>query len=295
MNQAFRSHLCDVIADATHSPFIWYQAIPVGGGSINESYRLEGTDGACYFLKLNLAGHYPIFIAEASGLAAIKAARTVRVPEVIAHGITQGRSYLLLEYLQLHARGDAAVLGEQLAALHRNTAVQFGGMEDNFIGTSLQINKRADDWIAFWRDQRLGVQLQLAQQAGCHAGLLSAGERLLESLPAFFAGHTPSPSLLHGDLWSGNHGYLGDGSPVIFDPAAYLGDRECDIAMTQLFGGYPVPFYEAYRAAWPLDAGYEARRELYNLYHILNHANLFGGGYARQAEQTMRRLLAELG
>ncbi len=118
------------------------------------------------------------------------------------------------------------------------------------------------------------------------------GEKLMDTLPAFFAGYTPQPSLLHGDLWSGNHAFLADGTPVIFDPAAYYGDRECDLAMTELFGGYSAEFYAAYRAAYPLDAGYATRRDLYNLYHILNHANLFGGGYTRQAEQMMQRLLA---
>lgn len=117
------------------------------------------------------------------------------------------------------------------------------------------------------------------------------GERLLDELPAFFEGYIPQPSLLHGDLWSGNHAYLSDGTPTIFDPATYYGDRECDIAMSELFGGFPSAFYDAYRSAWPLDAGYEKRRDLYNLYHILNHANLFGGGYVRQAEGILKRLL----
>ena len=125
--------------------------------------------------------------------------------------------------------------------------------------------------------------------------LQSLGEKLIDALPTFFAGYAPQPSLLHGDLWSGNHAYLHDGTPTIFDPAAYYGDRECDLAMTELFGGYPADFYAAYRAAYPLDAGYATRRELYNLYHILNHANLFGGGYARQAGQMMQRLLSDIG
>ena len=115
------------------------------------------------------------------------------------------------------------------------------------------------------------------------------------ALPDFFAGYTPQPALLHGDLWSGNHAYLPDGTPIVFDPASYYGDRECDLAMTELFGGYGKNFYAAYCAAYPLDAGYVTRRDLYNLYHILNHVNLFGGSYVRQAEQMMQRLLAEIG
>ena len=136
--------------------------------------------------------------------------------------------------------------------------------------------------------------MRLAAQNGYGGQLQRLGEKLMDSLPAFFADYTPQPSLLHGDLWSGNHAYLQNGTPTIFDPAIYYGDRECDIAMTELFGGYDTDFYAAYRSAYPLDAGYATRRDLYNLYHILNHANLFGGGYARQAEQMMQKLLRNL-
>ncbi len=170
---------------------------------------------------------------------------------------------------------------------------QFGFSQDNFIGTTPQPNAWANDWITFWREQRLGFQLQLAEQNGYGGKLQTLGEKLLGALPLFFTGYTPQPSLLHGDLWGGNHAFLADGTPVVFDPAPYYGDRECDIAMTELFGGYPTDFYAAYRAAYPLDVGYATRRDLYNLYHILNHANLFGGGYAKQAEQMMQSLLAE--
>jgi len=139
----------------------------------------------------------------------------------------------------------------------------------------------------------LGFQLQLATEKGYGGQLQSLGEKLLDALPAFFAGYAPQPSLLHGDLWKGNRAFTADGVPTIFDPAIYFGDRECDVAMTELFGGYPASFYAAYHAEWPLDAGYARRRDLYNLYHILNHTNLFGGGYVRQAEQVMQKLLIE--
>ena len=166
--------------------------------------------------------------------------------------------------------------------------------KSNFIGTTPQPNAWKDNWIDFWREQRLGFQLQLAATNGYGSQLQSLGENLLDALPAFFEGYAPQPSLLHGDLWNGNHAYQADGTPTLFDPAVYYGDRECDIAMTELFGGYSADFYSAYRASWSLDAGYSVRRDLYNLYHILNHANLFGGGYARQAEQMMQRLLVEI-
>ena len=291
MNAKLAAQIAISIRDATHRLFELKNATPVGGGSINQSFRLEGTDGRRYFLKVNDARHHPMFIAETAGLDAIAATNTLRVPRTIAHGIAGDQSYLVLAYLELGSRGNAHLLGERLAALHRCTANQFGFAGDNFIGTTLQPNTRTNDWIGFWRQNRLGFQLQLAAKNGYGGRLQILGERLLGELPAFFTGYSPQPSLLHGDLWGGNHAFLADGTPTIFDPAAYYGDRECDLAMTELFGGYPENFYAAYRAAWPPDPGYATRRDLYNLYHILNHANLFGGGYVTQAEQMMQRLL----
>jgi len=319
--------VASAIRDATHRPFVILATTPVGGGSINEAYHLDGTDGARYFLKLNESRHLPVFAAEATGLKMIAATDTIRVPIPVTHGSAGEQCYLVLEHLELDSRGNSRLLGEQLAALHRFTsdsadvnplaagevnsghsrpgcsatpchgrnATVFGFSADNFIGTTPQPNSWTDDWVTFWREHRLGFQLRLAEESGYGGQLQSLGEKLMDALPAFFAGYTPQPSLLHGDLWSGNHAFLADGTPTIFDPAAYYGDRECDLAMTELFGGYPADFYAAYRDAYPLDAGYATRRELYNLYHILNHANLFGGGYARQAEQLMQRLLTVIG
>ncbi|MBI1887714.1 MAG: fructosamine kinase family protein [Nitrosomonadales bacterium] len=292
MNPELLSHLSAAIRDATQRPFEMRNATPVGGGCINRAYRLEETDGSRYFVKLNDARHLPMFIAEAAGLEAIAATHTLRVPLPIAHGSANAHSFLVLEHLELGSRGNARLLGAQLAALHRCTGKKFGFSQDNFIGTTPQPNGWKDSWIDFWREQRLGFQLRLAAQHGDR--LQTLGEKLLDALPAFFAGYSSQPALLHGDLWSGNHAFLADGTPVIFDPAPYYGDRECDLAMTELFGGYPADFYAAYRTSYPLDAGYAVRRELYNLYHILNHANLFGGGYARQAEGIMQRLLGNV-
>ncbi len=291
--------VASAIRDATQRPFHLLHATAVGGG-IHQACRLEGADGSPYFLKLNAARHHAIpstwlrtgFVAEAAGLQAIAATQTLRVPQVIAHGASEGICFLVLEYLPLSGRGNARLLGAQLAALHRNTSDRFGFAQDNFIGISPQPNTWKDDWLEFWREQRLEHQLRLAAQNGYGGELQQQGERLMAALPDLFVGYTPQPSLLHGDLWGGNHGFLADGTPVIFDPASYYGDRECDLAMTELFGGYPPEFYAAYRAAWPLDAGYAKRRDLYNLYHILNHANLFGGGYAEQAERMISALLA---
>jgi protein-ribulosamine 3-kinase len=298
VNTKLLAHISTVISEATYRPFKIRNSISVGGGSINAAYRLEGTDGTRYFLKLNDARHLAMFVAEAQGLTAITATNTIRVPHAIAHGDAHGQSYLVLEYLELSPRGDAKLLGEQLAALHRCTGNHFGFSQDNFIGTTPQPNawpkNGKADWVDFWREHRLGFQLRLAAQNGYGGQLQRLGEKLMDALPAFFKDYTPQPSLLHGDLWSGNHAFLADGTPTIFDPATYYGDRECDLAMTELFGSYSADFYAAYRAAYPLDAGYTTRRELYNLYHILNHANLFGGGYARQAEQMMLRLSVEI-
>jgi fructosamine-3-kinase len=283
------------IAAATGQPFRHASHASIGGGCINQSFHLRGRDGREFFVKLNASDKHEMFAAEAAGLAAMVATGTVRVPQPVAHGLCDAQSFLVLEYLELGSRGNARLLGEQLAALHRCTSSRFGFLRDNFLGTTPQPNGWAADWIAFWRERRLGHQLRLAAENGYGGNLQTLGEKLMDELPAFFAGYAPQPSLLHGDLWGGNHGFLADGAPAIFDPASYYGDRECDLAMTELFGGYGADFHAAYREAWPLDAGYAVRCELYNLYHILNHANLFGGGYARQAEGAMQKLLAELG
>ncbi len=282
------------IGSATGHPFQITNHAPSSGGCINQSYRIRGDDGRQFFLKLNTVDRLAMFAAEAAGLSEIAATRTVRVPQPIAQGIAGAHAFLVLEYLDLSGRGDEALLGEQLAALHRCQAKQFGFSQDSFIGSTLQPNVWTDDWLTFWREQRLGVQLALAARNGLSVRLQQYGTQLMERLEEFFVDHRPAASLLHGDLWGGNHAFLADGTPVTFDPAPHYGAREADLAMTELFGGFGTDFHAAYRAAYPLDDGYPARRDLYNLYHILNHANLFGGGYARQAEQMMQRLLSEI-
>lgn len=291
MHTKLLSKVAEAIAVTTRQQFELLRITAAGGGDISQTFRLEGKDGRCFFLKLNEADRYPMFTTEAAGLETLTGTGTLRVPQPVTHGCASGHSYLVLEHLDLAARGDARLLGEQLAALHRCTTDRFGFARDNFIGRTPQPNRWEADWVVFWREQRLGFQLRLAVRNGYGSELQEPGARLMEALPALFAGHTPQPSLLHGDLWGGNHGFLGDGTPVVFDPAAYYGDRECDLAMTELFGGYPAEFHAGYRSAWPLDSGYALRRDLYNLYHLLNHANLFGGGYVGQARQGMVRLL----
>jgi len=279
------------VGSATGKSFQLISHAHIGGGCINQAYRIHGQDGRHFFIKLNSADKEAMLSAEAAGLNEIAKTQTIRVPQPVTVGISGKQSYLVLEHLELTARGNAKLLGKQLAALHRCEGESFGFERNNFIGSTSQLNEWKSDWTEFWLEQRLGFQLQLAAQNGYGGRLQTLGEELMDALPLFFDGYSPKPSLLHGDLWSGNHAFLSDGTPTIFDPAAYYGDRECDLAMTELFGGYSADFYSAYKAAYPLDAGYSTRKTLYNLYHILNHANLFGGGYTRQAEQVMQRLL----
>ncbi len=281
------------IARATNAAFDPVRITPVGGGDINQAYCLEAGDGRRYFVKVNDAAQHAMFAAESAGLAEIAKTGTVRVPRPVAQGVAGPLAFLALEFLELGGSGDARQLGQQLAAMHRASAPHFGFGLDNTIGSTPQPNGWLQDWIEFWRTRRLGHQLRLAERNGHGARLQDLGARLLDALPAYFQGYAPQPSLLHGDLWGGNHAYLADGTPVIYDPAPYYGDREADLAMTELFGGYGPQFHRAYNAAWPLDAGYPVRKALYNLYHILNHANLFGGGYASQAEGMMQKLLSE--
>jgi protein-ribulosamine 3-kinase len=286
--------IAGTISDTTGEPFTVCGQHSVGGGCINSAWRIND-GGRRYFVKLNRAEGLEMFEAEADGLREIQAANAIKVPAPLATGVAEGQAFIVMEDLALGGVGSGARLGRELAAMHRATQPQFGWYRDNTIGSTPQYNSQSNDWIAFWREQRLGAQLAMAASRGGGAALQRKGERLLAELPALFDGHRPSASLLHGDLWSGNYAFCSDGTPVLFDPAVYYGDREADIAMTELFGGFGRDFYDAYNEAWPLDAGYRVRKTLYNLYHILNHYNLFGGGYAGQAESMIGRLLAELG
>jgi len=265
----------------------------MGGGCINQAFKLS--DGKrSFFVKTNGADRLSMFEAEAAGLEEILASQSLRAPRPVCYGTSGGAAWLVLEFLELGGRGSGAEMGRLLAHLHRTTGPRFGWKRDNTIGSTPQLNAWTDRWVDFLRDQRLGYQLQLAAQQDYGTRLQSKGERLRAGLDAFFSAYQPVPSLLHGDLWGGNAGYLTSGEPVVFDPAVYYGDREADLAMTELFGGFGADFHAAYREAWPLDPGYGTRKTLYNLYHILNHAHLFGGGYVGQAQSMLDRLLAEI-
>lgn len=256
----------------------------VTGGCIHRCYRAT-IDGRPCFVKVNEARFADMFAAEADGLAALRAAG-VRAPQPLRHGTAGNEAYLVMEFLELRARGDWGGLGRMLAHAHRQTGPRFGWTRDNTLGATPQQNGWHEDWQTFFAERRLAPQLALAAAKGYAIDI----GRALEVLD----GHRPAASLLHGDLWSGNAAFLADGSPVLFDPAVYYGDREADLAMTELFGGFPEAFYAAYDAAFPLDAGYARRKHLYNLYHLLNHLNLFGGGYLEQVNATLGLLLRRL-
>jgi protein-ribulosamine 3-kinase len=264
------------------------------GGSVSACLRWL-SDAGPMFIKVAGADRAWALDAEADGLRALASASAIRVPRVLGAGLASNRAWLALEWIGLvsPAPRSEARLGELLAGQHRATSASFGWHCTNTIGLTEQMNEPDADWARFYAARRLGFQLDIVEASG-GGRLLDRGRRLCERVPALLGGHTPVPALLHGDLWAGNHAEDSAGNPVIFDPAVYFGDREADIAMTRLFGGYGRAFYSAYEAAWPLEAGAAERVPLYNLYHVLNHFNLFGGGYRRQAEDMIERLLAEV-
>ena len=269
----------------------WLRDLP--GGDINRAALIRNRDTK-WFLKYHRHAPIGMFEAEAQALSEISAQGQIRVPVPIALGIDGVTAWLVLEYLELTSNGPASLLGEQLAALHDISFDGYGWSRDNYIGSTVQLNTGSDDWTTFWSHCRLQPQLALAEAAGFSARLVNRGERLLQSMDQLMDGHQPVASLLHGDLWAGNKAFTTAGQPVLFDPASYYGDRETDIAMTELFGGFGQSFYSAYRERFPLPDAYQLRRELYNLYHMLNHLNLFGSGYLCRCENIIDQLIAQV-
>jgi fructosamine-3-kinase len=263
---------------------------PVGGGDISAAWRVRSNEHAV-FLKTGPAASHEMFLAEAEGLRELAKADAITVPKVLGCVRSAAESMLALEWIDFDLPGSdtEALLGQQLAQQHRHCSDRFGWQRDNTIGSTPQQNLWNDDWIEFLREDRLGFQLQLAAKNGFTGELQQEGDRLLADLGRFFSDYWPEASLLHGDLWGGNWASA-SGQPVIFDPAVYYGDRESDIAMTRLFGGFGDAFYRAYEASWPLAAGSDQRIKLYQLYHVLNHLNLFGGSYLGRALGIIRSL-----
>ena len=263
-----------------------------GGGCINQTQVLTLKGGRRVFLKYNPHPPPQMFPAEARGLEQLgRAPGGPRVPSVIALQPASPSRFLILEYLDSGPPGPgfAERFGRALAALHKVTAPCFGLDHDNFIGSTPQINTQEADGLVFFRDHRLGYQQALARSGRrLPASVDKKLDRLREQLDRFLNLREEPPALLHGDLWSGNYFPGPDGAPVIFDPAVYFGPREADLAMTELFGRLPQRFYDAYQEAWPLPPGYEDRKPLYNLYHLLNHLNLFGGSYLGSVERILK-------
>lgn len=287
--------VCDALAAAGEQLSDAATCEPLAGGSIHAASAVQDGERR-WFIKTNSAGALRQFEVEAAGLDLLAQSGSFRVPRVLGWGENGTQAWLLLEWLNLArpaGAADGAEFARSLAQMHRHTAQQFGLAGDNFIGANPQLNTCAGAWPYFFAQRRLAPQLDWARAKGYGGQLQSHGAYLVEKLAGFFVDHRPQASLLHGDLWIGNAAMC-DGRPALFDPAVYYGDRETDLAMAELFGGFPASFYPAYREIWPLAEGYEQRKQLYNLYHVLNHLNLFGRGYLRQAERMAAMLAAEL-
>lgn len=264
------------------------------GGDTCRSFHLETRDRDL-FVKITDDPQSRMFAEEARALQAIAESGSVTVPHVLGHGSQGSFSWLALDWLDIQAGDDdsGALLGAQIASMHRSLHSQHGWVSDNFIGPSQQFNSFCEDWAYFFQRQRLMPQFQMLATRHLSSGFAREIDALLERVPTILEQHCPAPSLLHGDLWGGNWGRLSSGSPVVFDPASYWGDRETDLAMTTLFGGFPKSFHDAYDEAWPLPDGWSRRRPLYQLYHWLNHANLFGGSYLTKVRSLVRDIVGQ--
>lgn len=268
----------------------------ITGGDINLAYLLTLSDGTHIFMKMNEKQNECFFTAEATGLAAIAQSGTIGTPHAICSGIEEGNggfSFLLMEYIQRAGRNRDywATFAHELAALHQAPTAEFtpsgkyGFIQDNYIGRREQRNTVHDSWVSFFRDCRLEPQFRQALHYFSTSDMKKV-DRLLSHLDEWLL-EPEYPSLLHGDLWSGNVIMGHDGKAWMIDPAVYVGHAEADLAMTELFGGFPREFYDAYREAGELQPGYECRRDLYNLYQLLNHLNMFGGSYLSSVKRIL--------
>ncbi len=276
------------ITQVTGRPFAGTPQGSRGGGCIHNNQIVSDGERQ-FFIKINRESELDLFITEALGLRALGASNWIKVPQVIGWGVAGQQAYLILEYLSLTQRGNWFLLGQQLAQMHRQSGGnQFGWERDNYIGATPQKNDWHSQWPDFFWSCRLAYQLRLAQRRG---GRFPDSEKLCMRVQQCLSSVPVEPVLVHGDLWSGNAAFTAAGEPVIFDPAVYYGHREVDVAMSELFGGFPPEFYRGYESEWPLASGYAERKIIYNLYHILNHFNLFGGSYGQQAERMILEII----
>jgi fructosamine-3-kinase len=282
--------IAQAITQATGTEYAIAKTTSVSGGCINQGYKVSGNH-AEYFVKLNQASQVEMFAAEALGLKQIYATKTITVPKPICCGTVDNYSYIVLEWLDLASGNNQSwtAMGQQLATMHQTGIGQsFGWERNNTIGSTPQINTWMDNWADFFAQQRIGYQLKLAKQRG---GSFPDLNQVVDAVRDRLASHQPEASILHGDLWSGNAAIATNRAPVILDPATYYGDRETDLAMTELFGGFPSAFYQGYNQTWQLNDNYSQRKSIYNLYHLLNHFNLFGGGYGSQALRIIEQII----
>lgn len=260
------------------------------GGDINLAYKVSDNNKT-FFVKVNHRQFHDCFLSEAFCLDHLKQSSELIVPQVITSGKIKECSYLVLEYIDMHTSGNNQGafyrLGQSLAVLHSaNQQAEFGWPEDNFIGSTKQLNDYQDNWSTFFASNRIAYQLKLLSEQAIHLVDIPTFSALCQQL---LANHHPIPTLVHGDFWQGNIAFSNH-APCLFDPACYYGDREVDIAMSELFGRFPNSFYQGYQATYPLQEGYLQRRTIYNGYHMLNHANLFGGIYIDQAKTFIKEI-----
>ena len=282
--------IANQISEAIGSEFRILEKQPLSGGEINQAFRV--CDGhSSFFVKINDPARIDMFRTEWNNLDHLRASQTLRVPRPVCSGTTATSSFLVLEYLSFDEADeqDWHMFGRQLAHLHRSQhQPMYGWDEDNFIGLSVQPNSWHKKWATFFAEQRIGWQLELLEEKNIRLGDM---EEIIGGIKLRLIHHQPYASLLHGDLWRGNVAFC-EHMGVVFDPASYFGDRETDIAMTELFGQFPQVFYQGYNRVWPLEAGYRERRDIYNLYHLLNHVNHFGEPYLAQAKDCLYRIIA---
>ncbi|MEZ8823831.1 fructosamine kinase family protein [Vibrio amylolyticus] len=283
--------LTEQLSDTLMFNFTIVERTKVKGGDISECYMI--TDGEQrYFVKTNERSFINKYLIESDNIKSLRATSTVYIPELILTGTSKDHSFIVLNYLSTKPLDDdknSYKFGTQLAELHLwGEQKEFGYDRDNYIGSTLQPNKWDRKWHRFFAEQRIGWQLQLCREKGIE--LVNIAE-FTETVKNLLSNHKPRPSLLHGDLWHGNVANSAFG-PICYDPACYWGDRECDIAMTELFGGFQPEFYQGYESVLPLDFGYSERKDIYNLYHLLNHYNQFGGHYLDEAETLIKNILS---
>ncbi len=294
-NDTFWEEVCIEISKATKYSFKAVKYLPISSGVTGETFQLRTTSESVFLKRIEI-DRSNILDAETEGLRTISATNTLRTPSIIATGESTNFAWLALEFIFLtNPNSDSSIkMGENLASMHQFQNNFHGWHATNWIGATRQYNSYEADWPNFFKEFRLLPQLKLALTNNLDSSIFDNGKLLLGELSKFFANYCPSPSLLHGDLWAGNWAADPDGSPIAFDPACYYGDRETDIAMTELFGGFHQNFYTAYNSINPLDKGYIERKSVYNLYHILNHFNIFGASYQQQASDLIMKSLTAL-